>query len=279
MSGWSREEVEATVSDYLEMLRAELARQSYSKAEHNRRLQLLLRERSRGAIERKHMNITAILHEIGFPSIDGYKPLGNYQSLLREVVVERVEASPELLRLVEMDVDRPARATAVTDLLGALVDPPRQSRSSRPLPGHSRSGQTRAVDYLEREARNRSLGEAGEMFVIRFEEERLVRAGQRRLASQIEHVAITRGPSEGYDIRSFEPSGEERLIEVKTTRYSAETPFFISRNEVAVSEARAKHYQLYRVFRFEESPRLFQLAGSVTESCRLLSNQFVATVA
>jgi hypothetical protein len=70
------------------------------------------------------------------------------------------------------------------------------------------------VNYLEIEARNRRLGLAGEEFAMRFEEERLWRAGQKRLADKIEHVARTRGDGEGYDILSFEESGHERLIEV-----------------------------------------------------------------
>ena len=39
---WSREEVEATVADYLSMLGAELREEEYSKTEHRRALQRLL---------------------------------------------------------------------------------------------------------------------------------------------------------------------------------------------------------------------------------------------
>jgi hypothetical protein len=65
----SREEAEAAVSDYLRMLEMELRGESYGKAERNRQLQALLRGRNRGAIERKHQNISAILIELGFPSL------------------------------------------------------------------------------------------------------------------------------------------------------------------------------------------------------------------
>ncbi len=55
---WTREEVEATVADYFDMLGAELSGRSYNKAEHNRALLAQLRpERTRGAVERKHQNI------------------------------------------------------------------------------------------------------------------------------------------------------------------------------------------------------------------------------
>lgn len=39
MSDWSRIEVEAVVTDYLQMLATEIRGESFNKAEHNRRLQ------------------------------------------------------------------------------------------------------------------------------------------------------------------------------------------------------------------------------------------------
>ncbi len=281
MAAWSREEVEATVADYLDMLHAERRAEAYSKTEHRRRLQRLLHDRSDSAIERKHMNISAILHELGFPSIDGYKPYRNYQGLLREVVIDRLAGRPDLVGLVSREVERPAEVPSVPDVLSSLVSPPTRvtPRSLRENPWkRTRARAAPTLDYLEREARNRALGEAGELFAIRFEQERLARAGQERLASKIEHVARTRGPSDGFDVLSFETTGEDRLIEVKTTRYGAETPFYLSPNELAVSEDRSAQYQLYRVFRFGPEPKLFQLPGAVSQSCRLLPSQYVATV-
>jgi hypothetical protein len=48
---WSRDEVDLIVADYFTMLRAELAGEPFSKAEHNRALQPLLSGRSKGSIE------------------------------------------------------------------------------------------------------------------------------------------------------------------------------------------------------------------------------------
>ena len=58
---WFREEVEATVADYLAMLGAELAGVPYNKAMHRRELMKLLNNRSEQAIEFKHANISAVL--------------------------------------------------------------------------------------------------------------------------------------------------------------------------------------------------------------------------
>jgi len=70
---WSREEVEATVAAYLDMLDQELRGISFNKSDARRRLAVMLNGRSEGAIERKHQNISAILIELGFPYVSGYK--------------------------------------------------------------------------------------------------------------------------------------------------------------------------------------------------------------
>jgi hypothetical protein len=126
------------------------------------------------------------------------------------------------------------------------------------------------------EAANRSLGQAGEEFVVRFETARLVAAGQERLASRIEHVALTRGDREGYDVLSYETTGKERLIEVKTTAYGSQTPFFVTRNELAVSNDRDDEYFLYRVFGFRKDPHMFRKQGRLDEQFALTPEQYVA---
>ena len=58
---WSSEEVQATVTDYMVMLRFELLGQPYKKAAHRRALLQILAGRSEAAIELKHQNISAVL--------------------------------------------------------------------------------------------------------------------------------------------------------------------------------------------------------------------------
>lgn len=83
---WSDAEVSATVEDYFEMLHLEALGQEYSKAEHRRSLLKKLNGRSAAAVEFKHANISAILHELGLPYISGYKPRKNCQEALRKFV-------------------------------------------------------------------------------------------------------------------------------------------------------------------------------------------------
>lgn len=275
---WSRLEVEAIVADYFSMLAAELAGVPYGKAAHRRALGRVLSNRSEQSIEFKHANISAVLIELGFPYIGGYKPRYNYQRLLQEVVSERLEADARLHELAAADADRPIVVPEVDDILRVLTVPP-SPRSAESTARDAPSSRTAcAVNYLEREARNRSLGSAGELFTLNFERARLIGRGRESLAAKIEHVSRTRGDGAGFDILSFEESGAERLIEVKTTKYGRETPFYVSRNELSMSRAEASRYHLYRLFEFRADPRLFTLAGALSETCRLSPSSYLATV-
>jgi hypothetical protein len=268
---WSREEVEAAVADYFVMLGKELQGQPYSKAEHNRQLQNLISGRTRGSVERKHQNISAVLIELGYPYIEGYKPLGNYQALLGSVVQARLSAEAGLQEIVATTVTSEVeRVPEVGDIMSIVVPAP--VRDGAPARIYDRPAVRVGMphrNFLEVEARNQSLGRAGEDMVLRFEHERLRRAGEHTLADRVEHVSRTQGDGLGYDIRSFELDGRDRLIEVKTTRFGALTPFFASRNEVEVSEERGDEFQVYRLFGFRAAPRLFTLAGPLRNSCRL----------
>jgi hypothetical protein len=268
---WSPVEVDAAVADYFGMLAKDLRGEPYNKAEHNRRLQSLLLGRTRGSVERKHQNISAVLVELGYPYIDGYKPLGNYQELLARVVQERISAATGLEEIVATTVSAVVeRIPEVADILSIVVPTPvREGGATRLYERPEVRVARPRRNFLEAEGRNQSLGLAGEGLVLRFERERLRRAGERNLADRIEHVSQTQGDGLGYDIQSFELDGRNRLIEVKTTRFGALTPFFASRNEVEVSEERRDEYQVYRIFRFRSEPRLFTLAGSLRTSCQL----------
>ncbi len=275
---WSREEVEAIVADYLQMLALELRGEPFNKAEHNRNICTLLNGRTRGAVEKKHQNISAVMLSFGFPYISGYKPLNRYQRLLMEVVEARLEQARDLRATVAKVVESPP---SVTGSLPKLVPRPKVEKDSDEATVRTPKPDGRVVrrNYLEIEARNRAIGRAGEELILRFEHERLWRAGKRALADKIEHVAESRGDGLGYDISSFETDGRDRLIEVKTTRFGPMTPFYATRREVNVSVARREMYQLYRVFCFSAKTKLYILPGSLRDTCRLDATQFLATLA
>lgn len=269
---WSREEVEATVADYFHMLTLELAGQQYNKTEHRRSLIRSLDDRSEGAVERKHQNISAILIELGCPYISGYKPLGNYQLLLYEVVADRLKSNEQLDRTALAAVQMPAAMPLIEDFSKIVVEPPELTRSVREPTIHTYPSKDRHAvkrDYIDREARNASLGLAGEEFVVQYERWRLSSGGHERLANKVEHVAQTKGDGFGFDVLSFDTNGRYRLIEVKTTSFGKETPFFITKNEVELSRAQADLFHLYRLFEFRKEPRMFSLGGPVDRHCHL----------
>lgn len=276
---WSRQEVEATVEDYFDMLRLELTRRRYNKTEHRRALRARLNQRSDGSVELKHQNISAVLIKLGMPYIQGYKPRSNYQRLLLEVVGEYVSAHPELRELFRIDADTVPPVPTVADFLAAMVDPPQPEH-----PGRDSTAEPRVVyvpgepDYLEIEARNQSLGDAGEAFILNFERARLLHIGKDSWADRIEQVSVTEGPSAGFDIRSFEEDGSDRFIEAKTTKYGKHTPFFVTPNELRFAERHVSKYYLYRLFSFRADPQLYALQGQLQAHFQLTPSEYLATL-
>ena len=269
LDAWSREEVEAAVSDYLHMLTLELSGQAYNKSEHRRNLQTKLRSRSEGSIERKHQNISAVLIDLGCPYISGYKPLSNYQSILFDVVQDRLSQDQLFDRSAISAAEQPAVMPLVPDFSFVIESPPFITEVSEPRAAYSVRNKGIQRDYLAREARNRSLGAAGEEFVIAYERSRLQKLGSPRLSEKVEQVSKTKGDGLGFDVLSFELDGRERFIEVKTTAFGKETPFFISRNETNFSAAFADQFHLYRLFEFRRQPKMFDLSGRIQDRVRL----------
>ena len=101
------------------------------------------------------------------------------------------------------------------------------------------------------------------------EKEDLVKAGRADLAKRVVHVSAIEGDGAGYDIRSFNPDGKVRYIEVKTTKGGISTPFFMAINEVRFSELRSKNYVLYRLFEFQiatRSGKIFKVKGNIKDT-------------
>lgn len=77
-SDWTDEELEAAIKAYFLMLSKESAGENYNKSENNRELRTsILMNRSKGAVEFRMQNISAVLQELCHPFIQGYLPRGN----------------------------------------------------------------------------------------------------------------------------------------------------------------------------------------------------------
>jgi hypothetical protein len=276
---WSREEVEATVGDYFAMLRDELAGLPINKAAHNDRLRRLLRDRSKGSVEFKHANISAVLTLHGYPYIEGYKPRFNFQALLEQVVLEYLDVHRDFFDpLLGGPVLNPTASPESTafDVNRVVEAPPEAMRIPQTV--WSPSARLSRFDFVARDAANRDLGRRGEEFVFEFERKRLHDGGRRDLVQRIEWTAQTRGDGVGYDVQSFNADGTARLIEVKTTGLGKYFPFNVTVNELRCSHARPDEFHLYRVFNFGPDARLYMLPGELSKSCHLDPTQYRAFV-
>lgn len=187
---------------------------------------------------------------------------------MREVVEAQVTRQTSLDSLALAAVEQPAVSPELIDFSKVVANAPkRQHVATDAAPYRDYAPVKR--DYIAREARNTSLGIAGEEFVVRFEHWRLNQLGMTTLADRVEHVSQTKGDGLGYDVLSFDASGRERFIEVKTTAFGKETPFFVTRNELDFSKDAKDHFVLCRLFEFRQAPRLFALNGALDQHCAL----------
>jgi Domain of unknown function (DUF3883) len=147
-----------------------------------------------------------------------------------------------------------------------------------PRPGVSTSTYARRIvrDYAEQDACNRQLGLAEEA-VLESERNALIAGGRADLAELILHVAKVEGDGAGYDVKSYTLVGEEKFIEVKTTRGDRATAFYLSSNEARFVADHMDHYYLYRVFEFDQttsSGKVFVHRGDLQMGFALLPIQF-----
>lgn len=106
------------------------------------------------------------------------------------------------------------------------------------------------VDFNQVNINNKKLGTAGELVVLELENEKLFSLG---LPLKAEHVSVTIGDGLGYDILSYDQNGNEIFIEVKTTRTANKANFYMSKNELLMSELEKEKYKIYRLYNFDET--------------------------
>ncbi|OIP83252.1 MAG: hypothetical protein AUK44_05525 [Porphyromonadaceae bacterium CG2_30_38_12] len=138
---------------------------------------------------------------------------------------------------------------------------------------------TSTTDYIQKEIRNKHLGLLGELFILKNEIEFLNNNGKADLAAKVQHVSVEIGDGLGYDILSFDLNGNEKKIEVKTTRSDITRPFYLTRNEIDVSILFSNNYYLYRLFDFDYSinkGKYYIIEGNLTNSLKLEALLFLA---
>ncbi|RZI98659.1 MAG: DUF3883 domain-containing protein [Brevundimonas sp.] len=284
---WSAYELDVIVADYFAMLALDAAGEQFVKS---RRAQALMAQigRTHRSVEFKHMNISAVAEELGLPKVRGYKPKFNYQTAIFEAIDRYLDLHPEILaddafRVRPVAEQRARRSRSGGEVLDAAPTFPgvfedaaqfdggqsgirTLTLTEAPPPGPGRTPRpeefarlVRKYDPAARDHRNRALGFLGEEQVFYHERAKLIAADRPDLARRIEWTSQERGDGAGYDVRSFEPTGAERLIEVKATRGGPTTPFYLTRREREVSLERPSAWRLYRIHNLQVMPSMFIL--------------------
>jgi hypothetical protein len=253
---WSKQEVRLIVEDYFDMLKKELVDASFSKTQHRKLLLPKLNNRPNGSVEFKHQNISAVLIEMGLPFIKGYKPKFNYQGLLVEEINRYLNNHQSIFEFeFEHFVKQGGikNISADFDFQHFLSEEPVISK----IPNNAPVFKPSKVNFLEREQNNRSIGAEGEKLVFEYEKWRLSKEGKENLADKVEWVSKEKGDGAGFDILSKNINGTDRYIEVKSTKLSKESPFFLSANELMFASSKGKDFFLYRVYHLHSNPKFF----------------------
>jgi hypothetical protein len=249
---WTDTELDYIVADYFFMLNDEAGGVPFNKAQHNRVLRDKI-DRTKGSVEFKHQNISAVLERLGLPRIRGYLPAANYQTAIIAAIDRYLSQNP-----VALHPERTA-VSGFTERPGLFVEMPPALMPAMPR-REDIERLVRKFNPVERDFRNRKLGRDGEELVFQFEQEKLKRLDRPDLAKKIRWISEEDGDGAGYDILSFDEKGKERFLEVKTTVGSDTTPFYITRNELSLSSERPEAFRLCRVFDFSIRPKMFELA-------------------
>lgn len=265
MGNWTDAENDLIVAEYFAMLDLIMSETDFSKQDRKRALDDQI-QRGIGSIDFKLGNISAVAPELGLPELPGFAPAPKAQRSIADALRRYLNANPE--RLSE------GAFIPTSDIQYAVADSAdRREVAARslvlvpaPEPGIGRKARPEHVERLIREfdpaaraERDRVTGTAGEQMVFDYEIARLTAGGKADLAGDVEWTSRDKGDGAGYDVRSFNLKGEERFIEVKSTKGSRTAPFYLSRNEREVSVEHAGKWRLHRIFDLSIQPKLFRL--------------------
>lgn len=129
-------------------------------------------------------------------------------------------------------------------------------------------GQT--VNFAQNGIDNKRIGDLGELWVMKYEFDKLVKANKLNLLDKIKHTSKDEGDGTGFDIQSFDKNGVKIFIEVKTTKGSKNSTFFVSRHELERSKIEKGNYYVYRLYNYNEETEtadLLIIRGELTNLC------------
>jgi len=123
------------------------------------------------------------------------------------------------------------------------------------------------INHIANGKENKKIGDLGELLVLEWEKKKLIRLG---ISKNPEHISKSKGDGLGYDILSYDENGDEIYIEVKCTKYKANTTFYLTRNEVERSIQNSSQFYLYRLFDYDiikNNAKFCKIKGSLLHFC------------
>lgn len=106
----------------------------------------------------------------------------------------------------------------------------------------------RKIDWESINKNKAVTGMRGEEIVMEIEQNYLKSIDREDLAVKVRHASKTDGDGLGYDILSFFLDGQEKYIEVKSSKNSNSNSFNITDNELDFMKENKDNYQIYRLF-------------------------------
>ncbi len=122
-----------------------------------------------------------------------------------------------------------------------------------------RSYKGRNINWEKNKQSQKRLGTKGEELVKKAEEQYLKELGilkKRIIKKKLDGV--------GYDIHSYDENGNDLFIEVKTTKFGKNHPFYISETELSFCKENPNQYKIYRLYEYDSeshSARYFIING------------------
>ena len=195
---------------------------------------------------------------------------------------ETDSAYEEYLACFEDNISVVTEILSDSVLMNKVVTPERESRKSIVKTSSTPKRPINRDFFKEAEASGK-IGKLGEQLALVYERKKMEEAGITNVEDKVfltaEHPDF--GNAYPCDLISIDPASGERIyIEVKTTKKSINTPFYISKEELAFSQEHQANYRLYRIYNALNAntpPEFYETTGYVGDNFTLIADRYIAT--
>lgn len=147
-----------------------------------------------------------------------------------------------LMNDVRSEIEEANTATNIKEIINTINIVSPEKKYSSP----------RKIDWENINKDKSVTGLKGEEIAVEIEKEYLKSINREDLAEKVKQVSID-GDGAGYDILSYFPDGQEKYIEVKSSKNSNSNSFNISSNELDFMKRNQYNYQIWRIFNINEN--------------------------